>query len=69
LSSVRQPRDKIGHAAADLLFTEMAAVRDGTPHTHQSVHFTPELEVRRSTVGATPARRTSRRRSPAKSRA
>jgi LacI family transcriptional regulator len=49
LTSVRQPAAQIGQTAAGLLLDECRN-RDG--HTHQRVSFTPELIVRRSTVGA-----------------
>jgi LacI family transcriptional regulator len=49
LSSVRQPRADLGRRGAELLFEEMAAADHDVPHGHQSVRFTPELVVRRST--------------------
>ena len=50
LSSVRQPRADLGRRAAELLFEEMEAVDHDAPHEHQSVRFTPELVVRRSSA-------------------
>lgn len=50
LSSVRQPREALGERAAELLFSEIAAADHDTPHEHQSVRFTPELVVRRSSA-------------------
>ncbi|WP_216892892.1 LacI family DNA-binding transcriptional regulator [Nocardia alni] len=46
LSSIRQPREELGRAAARLLLEE--AVGDGA-HRHQHVVFMPELVARRST--------------------
>ncbi|MGI3785504.1 MAG: LacI family DNA-binding transcriptional regulator [Janthinobacterium lividum] len=48
LSSVRQPREDLGRRAVELLFEEMEAADHDLPHEHQSVRFTPELVVRRS---------------------
>ncbi|WP_284284796.1 substrate-binding domain-containing protein [Arsenicicoccus piscis] len=48
LSSVRQPRARLGRRAAELLFDEVAALDEGRPHTHEHVQFAPELVVRRS---------------------
>ena len=45
LSSVRQPRDQLGRAAAELLFDEISA---GESHRHRQILFEPELIVRRS---------------------
>ena len=45
LSSVRQPRDQLGRAAAQMLFEE---IRDGDEHRHRQVVFEPELVVRES---------------------
>jgi len=45
LSSVRQPRDQLGRAAAQMLFEE---IRDGQEHRHRQVVFEPELVVRDS---------------------
>ncbi|SEQ10103.1 LacI family DNA-binding transcriptional regulator [Microlunatus flavus] len=50
LSSVRQPRQALGERAAELLFAEIEATDHDTPHEHQSVRFTPELVVRRSSA-------------------
>ena len=53
LSSIRQPREALGRRAAELLFEEIAAADDSsgkTQHEHQSVRFTPELVVRRSSA-------------------
>lgn len=58
LSSVRQPRAQLGQRAVQLLFDEMEAADRDVPHEHQSVRFTPELVVRRSTA-------TTRARTPA----
>ncbi len=44
LSSVRQPKYRLGHSAADLLLAE--ATDDG--HRHQQLLFRPELVVRES---------------------
>lgn len=52
LSSVRQPRVDLGRRAAELVFEEIEALEHDHPHEHQNVRFTPELVVRRSTVGA-----------------
>ena len=49
LSSVRQPRAKLGERAAQLLFDEIEAADHDGAHEHQAVRFTPELVVRRST--------------------
>lgn len=45
LSSVRQPRDQLGRAAAELLLEE---AESGDTHRHRHVVFQPELVVRRS---------------------
>lgn len=45
LSSVRQPREELGRAAAELLFDE---INDGDRHRHRQVVFEPELVVRDS---------------------
>jgi LacI family transcriptional regulator len=45
LSSVRQPREEMGHAAAELLFAEIAHPRD---HQHRQLMFDPDLVVRAS---------------------
>jgi LacI family transcriptional regulator len=50
LSSVRQPRDQLGRAAAQMLFEE---IRDGSRHRHRQVVFEPELVVRDSSGGTT----------------
>lgn len=48
LSSVRQPRQELGRAAARLLLDETAAAAaDG--HQHRQVIFSPELVIRQST--------------------
>ena len=44
LTSVRQPRRRLGRVAAELLLDEVANGR----HQHQQVQFTPELVVRAS---------------------
>ncbi|MDH2413101.1 LacI family DNA-binding transcriptional regulator [Nocardioides sp. CER19] len=47
LTSVRQPRQELGRAAAELVLDEA-----GNPaHRHQQVMFTPELVARASTLG------------------
>jgi LacI family transcriptional regulator len=48
LTSIRQPKYELGHAAAQLALAE---ARDGDAHAHQQVVFQPELVVRESTVG------------------
>src|SRR6266545_2196532 len=45
LSSVRQPRDQLGRAAAELLIEEAA---EGTRHGHRQIVFEPQLVVRDS---------------------
>ena len=55
LSSIRQPRETLGRRAAELLFDEIAAADDNLEHEHQSVRFSPELIIRRSTAGGGPA--------------
>jgi len=47
LSSVRQPREQLGRAAAELLFEE---INDGDSHRHRHVVFEPELVVRESSA-------------------
>jgi LacI family transcriptional regulator len=47
LTSVRQPREKLGQTATELLIAETVA--DG--HEHRGVAFVPELMVRESTRG------------------
>lgn len=49
LSSVRQPREDIGRKSAELLVSEIEAAEGSAPHRHESVRFTPQLVVRRST--------------------
>jgi LacI family transcriptional regulator len=44
LSSIRQPREELGRAAAELLLEEAS----GRPHRHRHVVFQPELVVRAS---------------------
>ncbi len=46
LTSVRQPRQQLGHTAARLLLEEAA---DGQTHQHRQVIFEPELVIRQST--------------------
>ena len=46
LTSVRQPRQQLGHTAARMLLEEAAAA-DGD-HQHRQVIFEPELVVRQS---------------------
>jgi LacI family transcriptional regulator len=55
LTSVRQPRAKLGRTAAELLLAETTE----DEHEHRGVTFVPELMVRASTLG--PTRRTARR--------
>ncbi|NYE36192.1 LacI family transcriptional regulator [Nocardioides cavernae] len=47
LTSVRQPRQALGAAAAELLIDEV----NNPEHQHQQVEFTPELIARVSTLG------------------
>jgi LacI family transcriptional regulator len=47
LSSVRQPRQELGQAAAELVLDEAA----DPDHQHRHVLFTPELVARSSTLG------------------
>ncbi|MFE0588373.1 LacI family DNA-binding transcriptional regulator [Micromonospora echinospora] len=47
LTSVRQPRQELGRAAAELVLDE----GDNPAHRHQQVVFTPELVARSSTLG------------------
>jgi LacI family transcriptional regulator len=49
LTSVRQPRQQLGHTAARLLLDEAA---DDDTHQHRQVIFEPELVVRQSTQPA-----------------
>jgi len=49
LTSVRQPRQQLGHTAARLLLDEAA---DGDTHQHRQVIFEPELVVRQSSAPA-----------------
>lgn len=49
LSSVRQPREQLGRAAAELLLDE--AGDDAGQHIHRQVVFRPELVVRTSSGG------------------
>ncbi|MPZ94040.1 MAG: substrate-binding domain-containing protein [Propionibacteriales bacterium] len=55
LSSVRQPREQLGRAAAELLFDEINGSAD---HRHQHLVFEPDLVVRDSS--RLPARATKR---------
>lgn len=48
LSSIRQPKYELGHAAAKLALAE---AREGDQHAHQAIVFQPELVVRESTAG------------------
>ncbi|MGZ6734409.1 MAG: LacI family DNA-binding transcriptional regulator [Nocardioides sp.] len=50
LTSVRQPRQELGRAAADLVLDEAT----NPEHRHQQVVFTPELVARSSTLGTHP---------------
>lgn len=47
LSSIRQPREQLGRAAAELLFEE---VDDADGHRHRQVIFEPELVARESSA-------------------
>ena len=49
LSSVRQPREDIGRKSAELLVSEIEAAEGSVPHKHETIRFTPQLVVRRST--------------------
>jgi LacI family transcriptional regulator len=49
LSSVRQPREDIGRKSAELLVSEIEAAEGSLPHQHESIRFTPQLVIRRST--------------------
>lgn len=51
LTSVRQPKYRLGRAAADLLLEEAGIPQHG--HEHRQVVFQPELVVRESSGGAT----------------
>ncbi|WP_255556036.1 LacI family DNA-binding transcriptional regulator [Tessaracoccus palaemonis] len=52
LSSVGQPRRRLGTTAAELLIAEFDATANGLAHVHQAVQFTPELVVRDSSAPA-----------------
>jgi LacI family transcriptional regulator len=47
LSSIRQPRDQLGHAAAELLIKE-ASESEGARHDHRQLVFEPQLVIRDS---------------------
>ena len=47
LTSVRQPRLRLGRTAAELLLDEV----ENPDHAHQQIIFTPELVARASTIG------------------
>jgi LacI family transcriptional regulator len=47
LSSIRQPRDQLGRAAAEMLFDE---INGGDSHRHRQIVFEPELVVRDSST-------------------
>jgi LacI family transcriptional regulator len=49
LTSVRQPRHRLGLTAGQLLLEEMSGDEG---HEHQQIEFTPELFVRASTLGS-----------------
>lgn len=53
LTSVHQPRSKMGTCAADLLLDEIEARESGAAHEHVSIQFAPELIPRASTINAT----------------
>jgi LacI family transcriptional regulator len=48
LSSVAQPRERLGRTATELLFDE---INEGADHRHRQVLFAPELVVRESSAG------------------
>ncbi len=50
LSSVGQPRARLGREAAELLFEEIQASESEEPHEHRTLRMTPELVVRRSSA-------------------
>ena len=50
LSSVRQPRARMGREAAELLFEEIQAAETDEVHEHRTLRMTPELVVRRSSA-------------------
>ena len=54
LTSMRQPREELGRAAAELLYEEIdqrgIEVKGGAPHRHRLVQFHPELVIRSSTA-------------------
>ncbi len=54
LSSVRQPRDQLGRAAAQLLVQETS---EGRAHSHRQMVFEPQLVARDSSDQARPGRR------------
>jgi LacI family transcriptional regulator, galactose operon repressor len=54
LSSVRQPRDQLGRAAAQLLVQETT---EGRAHSHRQMVFEPQLVARDSSDQARPGRR------------
>ncbi len=49
LTSIHQPRRRLGHLAAELLLTESDSTEG---HVHRQVVFPPELIVRTSTIGS-----------------
>ncbi|NYI03668.1 LacI family DNA-binding transcriptional regulator [Allostreptomyces psammosilenae] len=53
LTSVRQPAERIGSAAAELLIQETDPATTG--HEHQRIVYQPELVVRTSSMGHTPS--------------
>jgi LacI family transcriptional regulator len=53
LSSVRQPRDELGRAAAELLIEETS---QAPHHSHRQLVFEPELIVRASSDSPRPER-------------
>lgn len=50
LSSISQPRARLGKEAAELLFEEIQASESDEPHEHRTIRMTPELVVRRSSA-------------------
>lgn len=50
LSSVRQPRHRMGQSAAQLLRREIASLNENQPVEYESMRFAPELVARASTA-------------------
>ena len=53
LTSVRQPREELGRAGAQLLYEQIDAQESGTTAPARQVQFRPELVVRRSSARGT----------------